>query len=136
MAASLTMFVASAVAQAADKSCKNSTLNGLYALHASGFNVVAGVAQPKAIVEMIDFNGDGTMGGGGATISINGIISRSPPSANGGTYVVNPDCSGSLAFPTGPTWDLFIGRKASQLYMIQTGPGTPVFQGTADWVSD
>jgi hypothetical protein len=133
--AAVAMFVASGVAQA-DDSCTNATLWGLYSLHASGFNVVSGVAQPKAIVEMVDFNGDGTLSVPAATLSLNGVIIRSPPGGTG-TYLVNPDSSGWVAFGAtgGPTWDLFIGAKASQLFMIQTGPGTPVFQGIADRVS-
>ena len=41
------------------KACTVQTLRGSYLFAASGFNIVAGVAQPKAIVEGIDFNGDG-----------------------------------------------------------------------------
>src|SRR3954469_12422411 len=53
------ILIGAGVAQASDKEeCSNATLNGLYAFHASGFNIVAGVAQPKAIVEIIQFNGD------------------------------------------------------------------------------
>lgn len=119
-----------------DEKCSVSTLNDVYALTASGFNVVSGVGQPKAIVELIDFNGDGTLTVPAATVSINGVISRSPPGGTG-TYLVNPDCTGSVAFGAtgGPTWDLFIGAKAAKLYMIQTAPGAPVFQGTAERIS-
>jgi len=111
--ASLTMFIGLSVAQASEN-CSNSTLNGLYALSASGFNVVGGVAQPKAIIELIDFNGDGTLTVPAATVSINGVISRSPPGGTG-TYAVNADCTGLVAFGAigGPTWDLFIGAKHS-----------------------
>ena len=38
------------------------------ALRRSGFTIAAGVAQPKAIVEVIDFNGDGTSSVPGATL--------------------------------------------------------------------
>jgi len=116
------------------KTCNNATLNGLYAFHASGFNiVVGGPAQPKAIVELIHFNGDGTLVVPAATVSINGVVTRSPP--GGGSYVVTAGCIGSLAFgPPGPTFDFFIGLKESELYMIQTNQGT-VLQGTAERVS-
>jgi hypothetical protein len=60
-------------------SCRNSTLRGLYAFHATGFNVVAGVPQPKAIVELINFHGDGNLDVPAATVSINGVVGRSPP---------------------------------------------------------
>ena len=63
VAAAMVLAV-SGVARAHDddddrKACRNSTLDGLYVFTASGFNIVAGVAQPKAIVELIDFHGDG-----------------------------------------------------------------------------
>jgi hypothetical protein len=116
------------------KGCSNSTLQGLYIFHAAEFNIVAGVAQPKAIVELIQFNGDGTLTSPGATVSINGVVTRSPPGGTG-SCTITEDCAGSLAFgPPGPTFDLFVGLKDSELYMIQTNNGT-VFQGTAERVS-
>ena len=55
---------------------------------------------------------------------------RSPANGNG-TYTVGPDCTGTLAFgPPGPTFDLFFAPDGSEVDMIQTGPGTPVLQGT------
>src|SRR5260221_12608983 len=78
--------VAQAKADDADaRDCNNATLSGLYAFHASGFNIVGGAAQPKAIVELIQFNGDGTLTGGppksslSATVSINGNIFLTSP---------------------------------------------------------
>src|SRR5438045_1978733 len=133
------ILVAGGLAQAKDddnkaKTCSNATLNGLYAFHASGFNIVSGLAQQKAIVELIHFNGDGTLVVPAATVSINGVVSRSPP-GGGGSYVVTADCIGSLAFgPPGPTFDFVIGSNESELHMLQTNQGT-VLQGTAELVS-
>jgi hypothetical protein len=65
-----------------DNGCSDSTLRGLYVFSASGFNILTGgVVQPKAIVELIRFNGDGTLVVPAATVSINGTITQSP--ANG-----------------------------------------------------
>jgi hypothetical protein len=143
VAAAMVLAV-SGVAQARDnedeqEACSKPTLRGLYVFTASGFNIVAGVAQPKAIVELIDFHGDGKLTVPAATVSINGVISRSTPGGTG-TYTVDADCTGSLVFgpplaPAGPAYDLFVGFKGSQIQMIQTGPGSPVFQGTAERVS-
>ena len=41
-----------------------------------GWNIVGGAAVPKAIIEGIDFNGDGTLVSPFATVSINGTIIR------------------------------------------------------------
>jgi len=119
--------------------CNNFTLHGLYVFTASGFNIVSGVPQPKAIVELIDFHPGDTLIVPAATVSINGAISRSTPGGTG-TYTVDEDCTGSLVFgpplaPAGPAYDLFVAFKGSQIQMIQTGPGSPVFQGTAERVS-
>jgi hypothetical protein len=117
------------------KTCSNESLRGLYLFSASGFNIVAGTPQPKAVVEYIRFNGDGTLTVPAATASINGVITRSPPGGTG-TYAVSPDCTGSLQFgPPGPAFDLFTTSKGGDLVMIQTGPGAPVMQGTADRLS-
>ena len=59
-----------------DDVCGVNTLRGTYVFAATGFNIVAGVAQPKAIVEVIEFNGDGTLSVPAATLSANGMIVR------------------------------------------------------------
>src|SRR6185436_7773814 len=61
----------SVMAQADDHRdvCSARELHGTYVFAARGFTIVAGVAQPKAIVEVIDFNGDGTLSVPAATRS-------------------------------------------------------------------
>jgi hypothetical protein len=65
------------------KTCALDTLDGLYIFTATGYNIVSGVAQPKAIVEVIRFNGDGTLTVPAATHSINGVVAQSPPEERG-----------------------------------------------------
>jgi hypothetical protein len=108
--------------------CGVYSLHGSYLFTAHGYNIVGGLAQPKAIVEGIDFNGDGTLVSPFATISINGTILHS--SGSPGTYAVNPDCTGTLSFTGGPSFDIFVEPSGRQLSMIQTAPGSPVFEGT------
>ena len=50
------------------RACSEAALRGLYVFSASGFNVIAGVAQPKAVVEFIRFNGDGSLTVPAATV--------------------------------------------------------------------
>ena len=109
-------------------SCGVHTLRGSYRFTAHGYNIVGGVAQPKTILEGIDFNGDGTLVSPFATVSINGVILHSSGSL--GTYTVNPDCTGTLSFTAGPSFDIFVEPSGRQLSMIQTAPGSPVFAGT------
>lgn len=118
--------------------CGVHTLRGSYLFATHGWNIVGGVAIPKAIVEGIDFNGDGTVVVPFATVSINGSIIRT--SGGVGSYTVEPDCTGTLNFPGGPSFDIFVRPgEAKQVWMIQTGaavgPPTAVFEGTATKVS-
>jgi hypothetical protein len=120
----------SATAQSAPdaRACSVYMLRGSYLFATHGWNIVGGVAQPKAIMEGIDFNGDGTLVSPFATVSINGTIFHSSGSL--GTYTVNTDCTGTLSFTGGPSFDIFVEQNGKQLWMIQTGPGSPVFEGT------
>jgi len=141
------VLAVSGVARAHDdddegKPCSLSTLHGLYVFTASGFNIVGSGPQPKAIVELIQFDGRGALTVPAVTVSINGVIMRAPPpSSPPSTYSVGSDCTGVLQFTPPPgftapiTYDFFVGFKGSQIQMIQTGPGSPVFQGTAERLS-
>lgn len=124
-----------ALADGNDHSCSLETLEGLYIFSASGFNIdaVSGAAQPKAIVEVIRFNGDGTLTVPAATRSVNGVIGRSPPGGTG-SYTLVGDCTGALAFTGGPSFDIFIPPKGEELWMIQTNSNT-VLQGNVVRVS-
>jgi hypothetical protein len=115
------------------RACDAHTLRGSYLFATHGWNIVGGIAQPKAIVEGIDFNGDGTLVSPFATVSINGTIIHS--SGSPGTYTVNMDCTGTLSFTGGASFDIFVESDGKQLWMIQTGPGSPVFEGTVTRVS-
>jgi hypothetical protein len=107
--------------------CSVRTLHGRYVFAASGFTLAGGAMVPKAIIEVIDFNGDGTLAVSGATRSLNGVIMRSLPSV--GTYTVNDDCAGAITF-AGPTFDIFVSPGGSEAWLIQTNPDN-VFQGSA-----
>ena len=107
---------------------------------ASGFIIPAsGPAQPKAILEWIRFNGDGTVFVAGATRSLNGVVAQIPGGGGGGytvTDLVPQDggCAGTLTFAP-LTFDLFIQSKGEEkIWIIQTNPNN-VFQGTATRVS-
>jgi len=126
-----------APADAGDK-CKDSMLDGLYVFTASGFgNVSPGPPQPQAIVELIRFNGDGTVDVPGGRVSANGTIFTS---LGTGTYTtptpVDKGCESILTFasPPNPTLYIFIPMDANTLQMILINPNT-VFQGSATKVA-
>ena len=114
--------------------CTLQTPRGTYVFAATGHNIVAGVPQPKAIVEIIEFHGDGTLSVPAAARSLNGVIGRALPGGTGG-YTVEPGCAGTIAFDgPGAAFDVFLSPDAGELWMIQTNPNT-VFQGTATRLS-
>lgn len=113
--------------------CGAEKLNGLYVFSATGYTIVSGVVEPKAIVELIRFNGDGTLTVPGATRSINGVIAQIPPGGTG-SYSVAASCVGSLSFNGGPSFDLFMSPRGEDAWMIQTNPNN-VLQGNVTRVS-
>jgi hypothetical protein len=117
-------------------SCGVHTLRGSYLFATHGWNIVGGVAVPKAIVEGIDFNGDGTLVVQFATVSVNGNIIHA--SGLPGSYAVEADCTGTATFPEGVSYDIFVKHNGKQLWMIETvgRGGVPVvFEGMATRVS-
>ena len=117
----------------ADNGCpiKEMALRGNYVFVGSGFTIVGGVAQPKAIVEVINFNGDGTLTVPSFTRSINGTIGKSTPGVAGaGSYTVDTSCTGTISFTGGPSFDIVLSSKWDTIAMIQTNPDN-VFHGTA-----
>lgn len=111
--------------------CDSATLIGEYVLTARGFNIVGGVAQPKAIVELIEFHGNGALTVLGGTVSINGAVSQIAP-GGAGNYALGPDCNGTLNFIPAPGFSLFVNRDGKSGWVLQTSPGNPVFQGTLE----
>jgi hypothetical protein len=108
--------------------CREHKLKGLYVFTASGYTQNGAV--PKAIVELIRFNGDGTLVATGGTVSVGGTITVIQPGVATGTYTLDADCRGTLAFlPSGPNFNIFATPQGEDLWMVQTNPGN-IFQGT------
>jgi hypothetical protein len=128
LALAMALISVTGVARADDDAvCSVTTLRGLHLFTASGYNVVGGVAQPKAIIEVIRFDGNGSLTVPAATVSINGAIVHPPPNGTG-TYTIAPDCSGTLLFSSGQAFDLYVAPGSREFSMIQTNPLT-VLQG-------
>ena len=102
----------------------------------SGWSAATGVWLPKAIVEYIRFNGDGTLSVLAATVANpagNGAVIQVPPGGTG-VYTVDTGCTGTLSFTNGPSFNLVAGPKGDELWMIQTNPNN-VLQGTVTRVT-
>jgi hypothetical protein len=115
--------------------CSTETLEGCYATNISGFivsNAPAFQIGPAADVGVLTFDGDGNVTRVGTT-SFNGTIV--PPGLTlTGTYVVNPDCTGSytLQIPNvGPaTSNFVINNEGRELQIIVAATGR-VLSGVA-----
>jgi hypothetical protein len=109
--------------------CTADTIRGEYIFNASGYRIVGGVPQPAAYIFIMIFDGLGNMTTPAVSLSRNGDI-FSLPQGNPGNYTVDADCSGTLTFAGGTTYDLQVARNGNQFNMLQTTPGS-VVQGTA-----
>jgi hypothetical protein len=102
------------------KPCSVETLRGSYVFDASGYINLPTGWTPKAVVEFLQFNGDGTLTSV-ATASLNLAVHFGHGT---GSYTVNDDCTGTLTFsPSGIHFDIFVVPGGSQLHMIQTDAG-------------
>ena len=102
--------------------CSLATLTGSYVFDASGWINLGGAWAPKAVVEMLDIKGDGTLTSI-ATTNIGGNVLGHDIHGSG-SYTINADCTGTLAFnPAGPHFDIFVAPNGKEFHMIQTDPG-------------
>jgi hypothetical protein len=131
VAASLLLCLPGLAVAGGPKGCKHDMLKGQYVFTATGFSRAAdGSWFPKAIVEYIELNGDGTLSVPAATVAnrINdGAVVASPPGGVG-VYSLNDDCTGTLQFNPGPSFSIFAAPRGDEFWMIQTNPNN-VLQG-------
>ena len=112
----------SATAQTADQLhvCGVHTLKGLYLWTFDGYQNFGGQPVPKAIMEGIRFNGDGTLFVPFGTVNVGGTI-ITDVSGGMGTYTVAADCTGTIS--AGPSFKMYVGPGAQQVWITQTGGG-------------
>jgi hypothetical protein len=115
--------------------CSVGMLRGLYLWTLDGYQNFGGNPVPKDIMEGIRFNGDGTLTVPFGTVNIGGTIVIDA-SGGVGTYTVAADCTGTFQVAGGPpSFNMYIGPGAQQLWTIQTvggpGDGTGLGVGTA-----
>jgi hypothetical protein len=124
----------SATARAAtDRHCSVDMLRGLYLWTFDGYQNFGGNFVPKAVMQGLRFNGDGTTFNPFGTVNIGGTI-MIDATGGVGTYTVNPDCTGTLSITNAPTFNIYVGPGAQQVWTIETSPnpaGVAVSLGTA-----
>jgi hypothetical protein len=125
----------SATARAAVETrvCSVGMLRGLYLWTFDGYTDLGGGLLPKAVMQGLRFNGDGTTFNPFGTVNIGGTIIIDA-TGGVGTYTVAADCTGTLSITDGPTFNIYVGPGAQQVWTLETSPspaGTGLSVGTA-----
>jgi hypothetical protein len=112
---------ATAGAAADGQVCSVHMLKGLYLWTFDGYENFGGNFVPKAIMQGLQFNGDGTTFNPFGTVNIGGTIIIDA-TGGVGTYTVNPDCTGTLSITNGPSFNIYVGPAAQQVWTTETSP--------------
>jgi hypothetical protein len=120
--------VGAASSARAEQQCSTASLQGVYGFHAFATIVSAGSpGTPRAIIGVFTLDGRGTWTAN-LTLDDNGTIIPRP--SEGGTYIVNADCTGTL-FPTsGGSVALMVVDGGKEFYQMRTNPASIVMFGT------
>lgn len=122
--------------------CKDDILKGQYVFSASGFTRAPDSAPgtpwvPKAIVEIIQFNGDGTLTTPALTVAnpFGDFGSILQPAAGGapGAYSIEENGSGTVRFfdAGNVRFRIYVEPpRGDTIWMIQTNPANNVFEGS------
>jgi hypothetical protein len=115
--------------------CSVGMLRGLYLWTFDGYASLGGNLVPKAVMQGLRFNGDGTTFNPFGTVNIGGTIIFDAGGFSG-TYTLNPDCTGTLSPAPGiaPTFNIYVGPGAQQVWTLETSPnpaGIGLSVGTA-----
>ena len=125
------------------KKCKDDILKGQYVFTASGFTrpLASGPGTPwvpKAILEVIHFNGDGTLTTPLVAIANpfgdSGNVLQPPAGGAPGLYSIKEDCSGTVHFldANNVMFTIFVDPpQGNTVWMIQTNPANNAIQGSA-----
>jgi hypothetical protein len=107
-------------------------LRGLYLWTFDGYANLGGNLVPKAVMQGLRFNGDGTTFNPFGTVNIGGTIIIDA-TGGVGTYTVAADCTGTLSITTGPNFNIYVGPGAQKVWTNQiVGAGaTGLGVGTA-----
>jgi len=111
--------------------CSVGMLRGLYLWTFDGYANLGGNLVPKAIMQGLRFNGDGTTFNQFGTVNIGGTIIIDA-TGGVGTYTVAADCTGTLSYTGGASFNIYVGPGAQQVWTTQiAGDVTGLGVGTA-----
>src|SRR5437762_1392187 len=133
LAATMAPGTSATARAAADRHCSVDMLRGLYLWTFDGYANLGGNLVPKAVMQGLRFNGDGTTFNPFGTVNIGGTIIIDA-TGGVGTYTVAADCTGTLSITGAPTFNICVGPGAQQVWTLETSPnpaGIGVSVGTA-----
>jgi len=114
--------------------CSVGMLRGMYVWTFDGYANLGGNLVPKAVMQGLRFNGDGTTFNPFGTVNVGGTIIIDATGGIG-TYTVAPDCTGTLSITDGPSFNIYVGPGAQKVWTLQTaggaGSGAGLGVGTA-----
>ena len=129
LAAAMALGTSSPARAAADSQvCSVDRLHGLYVWTFDGYTRLGGDLLPKAVMQGLQFNGDGTTYNPFGTVNIGATIIIDA-TGGVGTYTVAPDCTGTLSITGGPSFNMYIGPGGKQIWTTQTNVGPGDFTG-------
>ena len=102
--------------------CSVHMLRGSYIWTFDGYTDLGGTLVPKAVMQGLRFNGDGTTFNTFGTVNVGGAIIFDVTGAVG-TYTVAADCTGTLSIATGPNFNIFVGPGAQQVWTTEIAGG-------------
>ena len=133
LVAAMTLGTSSPARAAADgPDCSVNRLHGLYIWTFDGYTRLGGNLLPKAVMQGLQFNGDGTTFNTFGTVNIGGTIIIDA-TGGVGTYTVAADCTGTISITNGPSFNIYVGPGAQKIWTNQiVGAGaTGLGVGTA-----
>jgi hypothetical protein len=98
------------------------TLRGLYLWTFDGYANLGVNLVPKAVMQGLRFNGDGTTFNPFGTVNIGGTIIIDA-TGGVGTYTVAADCTGTISITDGPSFNMYVGPGAQQIWTTQIAGG-------------
>jgi len=109
--------------------CSVGMLRGSYIWTFDGYTDLGGTMVPKAVMQGLRFNGDGTTFNTFGTVNIGGFIIID--STGGvGTYTVAADCTGTISITDGLSFNMYVGPVHSNFGPPRLGE---VLAPAADW---
>jgi hypothetical protein len=131
LAAAMALGTPATARAEADRHCSVGMLRGLYLWTFDGYTDLGGGLVPKAVMQGLRFNGDGTTFNTFGTVNIGGTIIIDA-TGGVGTYTVAADCTGTLSITDGPSFNIYVGPGAQQVWTTQIAGGvTGLGVGTA-----